>query len=345
MADISRKIIVFIRLDANHHVGLGHAARMAQLLGEVKNPIEAHIFGIGDQLGIFFHNGEILHRQTQEKSEAERAAEFIALAQEHQADILMIDQHDQTPGTWDAYARSAIPVISIDDYGGNVQANLIINGTILHKYHHYPMMDDLSSVYCGAEYALINPVFGKVNWSETTDNSLLIVIGGGARAVQWAFALTGAKSPFAEAAYDRITMVIGGSFPESDKLRAPCENLGIRLLQNISQNTLANLLGEHSQALITGGMIVYETLASGCPAIIFPQEQNLVQEAEFFAEKNAAINLGYEGGMDMTKVTQALHKPIKNTAIPIIDGPIIDGQGILRAAKIIDQFIEKGKQT
>ncbi|MCF6216873.1 MAG: hypothetical protein L3J58_11970 [Emcibacter sp.] len=335
-ADKSDPIRLFIRLDAGHHTGLGHAARVSEMLRHITGPLDIHICGAGAQLSLFFTHNVTFHFLAESASEEQKCANFLNLAKKHKADLLLIDQPGQTAKTWQAYHNSAFPVIAIDDYGGAVQADMIFNGTILNEYHHYPLMPENDGLYCGGEYALLNPVFGAVNWTEPTSKSLLIVIGGGDRAAGWAAALTGDQSPFLSPLYPKITMVVGGAFPETEALKLACEKLGISLRQNIPQSQLAHLLGQNSCALITGGMIVYEALASGCPAIIFPQEENLIRETDWFAAHKMALNLGYEGGMDMNLVGKMIALSYNNPTCKTQN--IIDGKGIIRAARIIDEF-------
>ncbi|GEM_PF-2012032 len=335
-ADISDRTRLFIRLDADHHTGLGHAARVSEILRHITGPLDIHICGSGAQLSLFFSDNITFHILAKNASEEQKCAILLDLAKKHKADLLLIDQPGQTAQSWEAYHNSAFPVIAIDDYGGAVQADLVFNGTILEDYHHYPLISGNNGLYCGGEYALLNPVFGAVNWAEPASKSLLIVIGGGDRAAAWAMALTGDQSPFLSPLYPKITMVVGGAFPETGALNLACERLGITLQQNIPQSQLAHLLGQHSCTLITGGMIVYEALASGCPAIIFPQEENLMREADWFSDHKMALNLGYDGGMDMNLVGKMIALSYHNPTC--IKQNIIDGKGVIRAAGIIDDF-------
>ncbi|PCJ39033.1 MAG: hypothetical protein COA81_11180 [Alphaproteobacteria bacterium] len=340
MADLPDPIKLLIRLDGDHNTGLGHAARIAELLRHIDHPLAIHICGTGAQLPLFFGEGITHHPLPEQISEVEKSDHLLRMAGDISARILLIDQPDQTRETWQKYHDSPLPVIAIDDYGGDVQADLIFNGTILDDYHHYPLMTAKDHVFCGGDYALLNPAFGEVRHNPAPD-SLLIVIGGGERARQWALALTGEHSPFQSKAIDQITMIVGGSFPDIDRLRTACAKLDISVQQNIRQADLADLLARHRAALITGGMIVYETLASGCPAIIFPQEENLIREADWFAQKDCLINLGYEGGMDMKLVGQQLALLYKGQQRAANDRELIDGKGMIRAAQEIDKFLSR----
>jgi len=335
MADLADQMRLLIRLDAGHRTGLGHATRVAGLLSHITLPLDIHICGSGDQLSLLFDDDVILHRMEQDSP-----ADFLDLARKIHADILLIDQPDQRRENWQAYADSPFPVVAIDDYGGPVQADLIFNGTVLDDYHHYPLLSGESRVFCGAAYALLNPLFGEVTRDMVAENSLVIIIGGGDRAGQWANFLTGDQSPFLHNGCDRITMIVGGTFADVKDLHERCKKLHIDLLQNIRQAQLARILTRHAMALMTGGMIVYEALASGCQAIIFPQERNLVREAEWFAKKNAVVNLGYDGGMDMKQVGTEINRLWRDAAErPTPASAGIDGRGMIRVAEEMNKFL------
>ncbi len=340
---------ILIRIDADHNVGLGHVIRITELLRHLTLPLDIHIYGRGEKMNSFFGNDTTLHPFSELKSEIEQAGYFLDITRKINADVIFIDHPNQTPQCWQEYYKSEFPVIAIDDYGGPVKADIIFNGTILDEYHHYPLMSDHSNIFSGADYCMINPVFGKAYQRDFSDGqSLLIVIGGGKRATEWALTLLGEESPFLNLTYDKITMVVGATFPEMKKIQVAAKMKNIRLLQNIRQLELALLLTKHTMALTTGGMIVYEALASGCPIIIFPQEKNLVRESEYFSEENAVIDLGYEGGMTMSKVTDKLALLFDNVDLANCLSKAglkkVDGKGMLRVANKLGAFLLKIKE-
>ena len=114
---------------------------------------------------------------------------------------------------------------------------------------------------------------------------------------------------------------------------------------SVTSDYLASLLSECSISLITGGMILYEALAVGVPTIVFPQEQNLIEEANWFERQDCVVNLGYNGGMDMHLVACELESLIVNEVkldkMSRNSISIIDGRGMKRAASAIEAFIKE----
>jgi len=104
-------------------------------------------------------------------------------------------------------------------------------------------------------------------------------------------------------------------------------------------------LSQASVALITGGMIVYEALAVGVPAVVFPQIQNLIPEAKWFAQRGCIVDLGYENGMDINLVSKSVDKLLESSsdrvAMSNLQRAVIDGHGMGRAAAEIDGLLRK----
>jgi len=326
------KPTLLVRLDADHHVGLAHAVRVSTLLSLCETAMDIQIVGNTPQADKFFDPGIT----TFHSSNTLKTADDIA------ADMILIDHPRIAADEWQTLNDSPYSVIAIDDEGGPVQADMIINGTILDAYHHYPLTAPETEIHCGAEYALINPCFAQNPWQNPADQSLITIIGSGNRARDWALALTAPNGPLAQYAGPK-TMIVGAAFPEIAELKNRCTDLNIQLHQGVKQPEMATMLASHQMGLITGGMIVYESLAVGLPVIVFPQEKNLPPEAQFFSREKAIIDLGYEEGMDMTYVHKTLNELAKSQKkrLELSNNAknLIDGYGMERAAKLIDQFI------
>ncbi len=342
-------LTILIRLDADHHVGLAHAIRIAKILSLVKSKFECHLIGNLSHYDNFFDSGTQIHPlPSEETSEQEKALIVVETATRIGADILVVDQPHLTKISWDIFARSFLPVIAIDDEGGPVRADLIFNGTILNAYHQYPDMVTDSAIHCGGDYALINPCFGETQWSDPVEKGLITVIGSGDRACAWAIALTDPDGPLSALETVQRTMIVGAAFPQIAQLEKNCNDCNINLHQGLDQPAMAKMLSQHSLGLITGGMIVYESLAAGLPVIVFPQEKNLPPEAHFFSQQNSIIDLEYDGGMDMELVGRKIKKMMdsreKRLTLSRNARQLIDGKGMLRTVEALDLFFQSIKE-
>jgi spore coat polysaccharide biosynthesis predicted glycosyltransferase SpsG len=137
-------------------------------------------------------------------------------------------------------------------------------------------------------------------------------------------------------------MVVGAAFPDRTALALACAQHGVALESDIAAERLAQLLSQSALALITGGMIVYEAVAAGVPAVVYPQMENLVAEANWFAARGAVVNLG-AGGMDARPLAGAVAALLtdrgERQAMSRRMNEIGDGQGMLRAARAIGTLL------
>ena len=133
---------------------------------------------------------------------------------------------------------------------------------------------------------------------------MTIVVGSGHRAAEWALSLAAGEVDTGD--WGDATMIVGGTFPDIDELRARCGTQGIRfarlnkemapLASSTVAKQMARTLASSTVALTTGGMIVYECVAMGVPTVVYPQEQNLVGECAWFESRGCVVSLGHEGG-------------------------------------------------
>jgi spore coat polysaccharide biosynthesis predicted glycosyltransferase SpsG len=322
---------LLIRVDATHEIGLAHAVRSGRLVGNLSTQPTAIVAGHDTAL-LRPHFGRARYTDIDEFVRAGTRPDAYLI----DCPVLNLDFClKRADGT-------AIPVIVIDDYGGQIGADLIINGTVLDDYHRYSGLPDGAQLLCGADYALIDPVFANSPWcGPGKENALTIVAGGGNRAASWVHELVDCEQELK--IFGPINLIVGQSFPEFEKLAAKTDGSSLRLYKGINATEMAGLLSNSSVALVTGGMIVYEALAVGVPTIVFPQEMNLVKEAEWFAQQNCICNLGYEGGMEMPLVGDTIRHLIDNPAMAVTYSQnaraTIDGRGMERAALAIDDYL------
>lgn len=331
---------ILVRLDANHKIGLAHAIRVSAVLDLLKAPHRITVTGAGERI-IDFFPGQRLLPVCVEDNDA-----FFSLIGEIQPDLILVDHPRPGHSFWHGLSVSAgdIPVVSIDDEGGEVDADLVINGTVLEQYHRYPRLRPQAKLLVGRDYALIRPVFGETAWRNPTESSVVIVVGSGDRARDWALHLLSGKIDLSS--WGTVRMIVGRAFPDMARLRHDCDALGVSLESGISGEGMAEALSQASVALITGGMIAYEALAVGVPAIVFPQIENLIPEAQWFAQRGCIVDLGYEGGMNSSLVSEAVGRLLSSSSVRLVmslsQRATIDGHGMVRAAQAIDGVLADG---
>lgn len=324
---------ILVCLEAGHDIGLGHAVRVAGILRLLVAQHQVVIAGDGIQLDALFPAARRLP-----------PAAIAALIEAVAPDLVLVDRPGFEPAWWQALDAAArdIPVVVIDDYGGAFPADMVINGTVLDEYHRYAGLRAGAQTLAGADYALVRPQFAQQPWSDPAEASVQIVAGGGDAARDWCLQLVSGALPLAS--WGKVGLIVGAAFPHRDALAAACARQGVMLESGVPAERMAQALSQAALALTTGGMVVYEAVAAGVPALVFPQMDNLTGEARWFAGRGAIADLGPGGGMDVAAVSAAvtalLGDRAERVAMSRRQRALIDGCGMLRAAAAIDRMLE-----
>ncbi len=325
------------RLDATSASGMGHAIRVDAVLREISRPFRLSVIGRGEALGHFFPDARCLGPEAVQAGQPWEAG-LAAL----RPDLLLIDVPRALEVRWDVLRASyAGSIALIDDWGGPLDADLIVNGTVLDAYHHYPALHAGGKVLAGPDHALLRPAFRHARWREPDGANLVVVVGGGERAAEWARWLA-SQAPWPDMP---VTLVVGAAFPGLPELAESLASGQIALRVGIPGEALAGLLAQASLALTTGGMIVYECLALGTPLVFFPQLQDLLPEAEWFAARGVGLSLGYAGGFDAAAIRAAVTNLLANAAarqaMSRRQRTLLDGRGASRAAAAIEELLDQ----
>jgi spore coat polysaccharide biosynthesis predicted glycosyltransferase SpsG len=330
----NRCLHILVRINADNRVGFGHAVRTSALLEMVGIPLQLTVIGSGVALAAFFPGARIHPAPAS-------FAEFARFVSERRHDAVLVDLPRRARWPWPLLRGLRKPIIAIDDEGGDVIADLVLNGTVLEAYHNYPCLPGGARALVGARYTLIRPEFGRARWRRPPQRSIIIVVGSGKRAHEWSFALASGAVRWRR--WGRASMVVGAGFPKFRALMKACQDSGVVLRRGLSARDLAALLAGSSVALTTGGMVVYEALAVGVPTVVFPQIANLVPEAEWFAAEKCVRNLGFDEGMDMTKVAQEVGAVMRSSSLAGRMSKrgrlIVDGRGLERAAAAVADLL------
>jgi spore coat polysaccharide biosynthesis predicted glycosyltransferase SpsG len=106
-----------------------------------------------------------------------------------------------------------------------------------------------------------------------------------------------------------FTVIIGLLYSYQDELLDSIKGLdNVDVKKDVSD--IGELIYNADLAIISGGTLLYETAALGTPSIVICQNHDQNDESNFFAENNAAINLGL-----FDRITENV---IKNTILELI---------------------------
>lgn len=330
---MSARAGLIVRVDARHETGLGHAVRTSRLLAALEPDLAVTVVGDGEALNALFPDA------ARRSAEKDAAAAVLAAAKDTGAAALLMDEPAPDPAVWAALdALPQIHRVMIDDFGADVAADLVINGTVIDAYHRYPNLRPGGEALCGPRYTLISPAFAAARHDRPRTGPVIAVCGGGARAARWALQLA-EHGPRLAGAHD-FHLVVGAAYPDFETLKALAARSGATLERGLTADALAARLAAAPLALTTGGMIAYEVLAAGVPALVFPQLDNLKHEIAWFAGRVGLIDLGFETGdaLDQleAKLAHVLDQPDLAHRLSETGPQLVDGLGLARAARALE---------
>jgi len=328
---------LLVRLSANRVIGMGHAVRTGALvhalLAQGVISEEIVVLGEGDLWRPFFPPSAQHLCMSDEVGIAEALVD-------NGFDLAIIDYPFPKSGDWDALKQAAKATIAIDDWGGNVAADMIFNGTVLERFHIYD--EAVSSlIFKGADYTLLRPEFANHSWYGTDNDRITVVIGSGEAARDWAFGL---MQDWPQALMKRAHFVVGAGFDRFEALQSLAQSRHITLKRGLDAACLVNLLCKSRLALTTGGMIAYEVIALNVPALINPQIDNLIDEIAWFSERGACIDLGFEGARDFAAVYAQILALYEDSArlqaMSACQAALLDGRGLYRICDEIKTYLQ-----
>lgn len=331
---MSREKKILVCLDADHEIGLGHAVRTSAVLAALGRPVRLAVAGEGAQLDAFFPGA-------QRFAGNDPASAIAAFAPE----LVLADPARADGAWWSALdaAAATIPLAAIDDFGGGVIADLVINGTVLEQYHSYPCLRAGARVLAGAGHALLRAEFGEHRWRDPAAPQVTIVVGSGDAARDWASWLVSGQ--LAMEGWGQVRMIVGAAFPDKSLLERACRERGVSLEYGLAGTQMARALADSTVALTTGGMVVYEAVAVGVPAVVFPQMANMIPEISWLARAGCLTDLGAGGGHDAARVGNAVATLLASRAgrfaMSAAQHAVTDGRGVHKAAQAIGALLDR----
>lgn len=322
---------LIVRVDATHDHGLAHAIRSSRLLDALPQRPEIHVLGQGEALKQLFPKDRV-HTLTGDVGKYLKALNSAVNAQ-----AILIDQPVHDRQLWAALdTLPALTRILIDDFGSDAPADLVLNGTVIEAYHRYPNLRPNGEALCGGQYALIAHDFAQARSEDAKTGPIVAICGGGDRATAWATALAEHGPGLSDHPF---LLIVGASYPDFDGLKQLAVLNGGVAKQNLPAHQLCAHLSRARAVICTGGMIVYEALATGAPVLAFPQIDNLQTEIAWFEDQGALINLGFEAGEDIqalkNKLSEILNDPTRAQTLMQAGPELVDGLGMQRAASAV----------
>jgi len=326
-----KRILLCTKID--EVVGSGHAIRCKALLNNLKIDYKLSILGGGELIKKYFPDA--IFYKVDNFKEVEGVDSLL-----ENVDLIIADIPFYCEIDWNIFKKSNSKLVIFDDHGGSLPGDLIINGGVFHGYHDYKNVKPTAKLCLGGEYAILREEFTSSRWIDTKNKVLTIIVGSGADASRWLLNLIPQVFQFN---VQKINIVVSSTFAPYEILESLCYKGDISLHKDLNANQLRQLMSQSSLLLVTAGMVLYEAIAYGAPVIAYPQIDDLVAEAEWFAKKGACINIGKENfspSYAIDSVNKLINDFSKKRNMSHAQLMVIDGSGINRVTNEIKKLLK-----
>jgi spore coat polysaccharide biosynthesis predicted glycosyltransferase SpsG len=269
-------------------------------------------------------------------------ADYDAAFSANAPDLLIIDTLGSSADLVASARVRTRAVITIDDVEPSAaEADVIVNG-ILWGTRHLPETWGHARVYQGPEYIQLREQFAESKErvrrvKRQVENVVVSTGGADGRGFAPQFIDSLRSLPFDCS----VIVVAGPAYRNVGALRRHADSISGRVHFTVIENTpeMAMLLGSADIALVTGGTVMFESAACGTPMVVACSYEHQLAQANAFAARGAAVNLGYfEGKLDANAVRTAIvalaETPEARQSIRNAGSALVDGQGLDRFVKI-----------
>jgi spore coat polysaccharide biosynthesis predicted glycosyltransferase SpsG len=240
-------------------------------------------------------------------------------------------------------------IITLDDLNETAyEADIIING-ILWATQWLPNRRGYARIYQGIEYLELRTQFTDANASyrEIAPNIQRILIStGGADDRNFTPQLIDivAGVPFEHEVM--VNVIVGPAFKNKALMKECIEGKNGRPSFSVIENPheMARFFLQADLALVTGGTVMFESVACGTPTIVLCSYEHQVPQATWLADKDVIENLGFfpnsiEGKKLEPAITAIDHNIDRRRHMCLKGKAIIDAKGIYRVVGIIEQIL------
>lgn len=259
---------------------------------------------------------------------------------------IILDMREYGENISKHFLNKDFQVVLLDDaWCKNAYANLIINGTNVKQYARYKKINKDSKIFADSKYWIINEEFKK-NKKKISDirhkkKYTIIVSVGGADPHGLSLLIT---QSLLEVPNIQIIVIIGPFFKETRDLSVLAKTYdNIQILK--SPPKIWKELRKADIAISASGNTLYELSVLQIPTICIVAEPHQLPYANFFSSKGFCLNLGSKDELTLTRirniVSSLLENHQKRKKMSLSAKKIIDGKGLPRVVKVVDNFLKK----
>lgn len=227
-------------------------------------------------------------------------------------------------------------IISFDDLNFTLSSGTIINGILFTKKILYPKKN--INIYQGLKYFIINSEYKKKEPKKKFSGNIIISTGGS----DLRFLLYDLSKILIKYNFNIIYVIFGnGCSSNHPIIKLSKKNKNINLIKN--KSSLKYYFDRSDFSIVTGGIVMFESIASCTPTYVIQNYQHQKYAIDFFSNKKFVKKLGSYNNYKRNLNNFLKNKPdhlIKNFDLKKMKY-CIDGYGLYRVEKIIKKMILK----
>lgn len=324
--------VVLFRADASPEIGTGHLMRCLALAQAVREAGGRAAFACAE---VSPSLRERLERDgygiTPLLSPAD-ADEVAAIGKKLDAAWIVVDGYRFDTAYQAGLRQRGFRILFIDDDGraGRYDADLVLNQNPYASEEMYANRDQTTVLLLGTRYALLRTEFRPwQSWKrETRENArrILVTLGGGDSGNAIGTMLKVLRQVTAPI---EVEVVIGGSNPHAEEIRATAAGTPFRTEVVVDATDMPDRMAQADLAICAGGTTVYELCLLQLPMLMLVMADNQEPVAQSLAEAGAGVNLGRAVTLDPSALAQqvttllgdaALRRSIAERGRQLVDG-------------------------
>lgn len=329
---------IWLRVDGDHQMGLGHLIRCMALAQMLKKEYEVHFVckKIPDRILEDFRTAKIKVIKINDEQSFPKVI--------RPRDIVVLDGYQFDSDYQLALKKTGCTLVCIDDvYDKKFHADLIINPAPGITHHHY-RAQSYTRYALGPEFVLLREIFTK-NARGSTDISTLstvFICFGGSDARN----LTGLTYKTVKEAgiFESIQLVTGPSYEHKEELQSQIEgDASVNYHHAITAEQMAELIERSDVAIVPASGILIEVLALGKTVISGYYANNQKHSYREYLRLGAFIDAGKFEPEHLRKALSELTERFQHKSLNGLKNQIIDGESPQRFRQIFRKLTSDQK--
>lgn len=325
------RLRVLFRFDASPEIGLGHQARCLALASCLRASVGASITVFGRTHG---STPDWLEQRTP-TDDADDPAEFLRVAADVAADLVVIDRYGLTDEWFASLQGSGRRVLRLSDSPvATPRSDYLLDQCAGHSANDYGFGHPGGcELMVGARWALTSPGFFNARHlprQPPSETPRVLIAMGGSDPTNAALEIVESVAAFPTPL--SITVIAAGDRTQRAELARAAENSTHDLVVIPPTNNMAALTHKFDAAVGAGGVSALERCVVGLPAVLVPTADNQLPNVDALVAAGAAVRSGPQREELLSALQFVLGRREDMSAAA---RSVCDGLGVLRCARVL----------